>query len=71
MLYFIDNHDMTSDSGEYRLEKTIGIAGVDALLTLNFLLEGVPFVFNGYEVVDDLKHSMFSNHFYGKDPAIN
>lgn len=71
MLHFIDNHDVASDSGEERHEKTIGTAGVDALLVLDFLLDGVPFVFNGYEVADDLKHNMFSNRFYGKDPVIN
>ncbi len=71
MLHFIDNHDVASDSGENRHEKTIGTAGVDALLVLDFLLDGVPFVFNGYEVADDLKHNMFSNRFYGKDPVIN
>ncbi len=71
MLHFIDNHDVASDVGVDRHEKTIGTAGVDALLVLDFLLDGVPFVFNGYEVADDLKHSMFSNRFYGKDPVIN
>ena len=38
---------------------------------MDFMLDGVPFVFNGYEVADELKHSMFSNRFFGKDPAIN
>ncbi len=71
MLHFIDNHDVASDSWEERHEKTIGTAGVDALLVLDFLLDGVPFVFNGYEVADDLKHNMFSNRFYGKDATIN
>lgn len=71
MLHFIDNHDVASDSGQERHEKTIGTAGVDALLVLDFLLDGVPFVFNGYEVADDLKHNMFSNRFYGKDAAVN
>lgn len=71
MLHFTDNHDVASDSGEDRIEKVIGTAGVDALLVLDFMLDGVPFVFNGYEVADELKHNMFSNRFFGKDPAIN
>ena len=71
MLHFTDNHDVASDSGEDRIEKVIGTAGVDALLVLDFMLDGVPFVFNGYEVADELKHNMFANRFFGKDPAIN
>ena len=71
ILHYIDNHDVTSDNGEDRIEKVIGTNGVDALLVLDFMLDGVPFVFNGYEVADELKHSMFSNRFFGKDPAIN
>lgn len=71
LLRYIDNHDICSDSYEDRHEKTIGNAGVDALLVLDFLLDGVPFLFNGYEVADDLKHNMFSNRFYGRDAAVN
>lgn len=71
MLHFTDNHDVASDNGEDRIEKVIGTAGVDALLVLDFMLDGVPFVFNGYEVADELKHNMFANRFFGKDPAIN
>ena len=71
MLHFTDNHDVASDNGEDRIEKVIGTAGVDALLVLDFMLDGVPFVFNGYEVADELKHNMFSNRFFGRDPAIN
>ncbi len=71
MLHFIDNHDVASDCFENRHEKTIGTAGVEALLVLDFLLDGVPFVFNGYEVADELKHSMFANRFYGHDAVLN
>lgn len=71
MLHFIDNHDVASDCYEARHEKTIGSEGVEALLVLNFLLDGIPFIFNGNEVADELKHNMFSNRFYGKDAAIN
>lgn len=71
MLHFIDNHDVCSDSGEDRHEKTIGTDGVDALLVLNFLLDGIPFIFNGYEVADGLKHNMFANRFFGRDATVN
>lgn len=71
MLHFIDNHDVCSDSGEDRHERVIGTRGVEACLAVNFLLDGVPFVFNGYEVCDELKHSMFANRFYGRDATVN
>lgn len=71
MLHFIDNHDVCSDSYEHRHEKTIGTDGVEALLALDFLLDGVPFVFNGYEAADDLKHNMFANRFFGRDATVN
>lgn len=61
----IDNHDVCSDCGDERHEKTCTTSGVDALLVLNFTLDGIPFVLNGYEFADALPHSMFSNRFYG------
>ena len=71
MLRFFDSHDIASDSYEDRHEKTLGSLGVDALLALHFLMDGIPFLFNGYEVADDLKHNMFSNRYYGRDAAVN
>lgn len=71
VLRFIDNHDVASDSYENRIEKRIGADGVEALLVLNYTLDGIPFLFNGYEVIDDLKHNMFANRDYGRDPAVN
>jgi 1,4-alpha-glucan branching enzyme len=71
MLHFIDNHDVASDSYENRHEKVIGSDGIEALFVLTVTLDGVPFMFNGYEVMDGLKHNMFANRFYGRDPVIN
>ena len=71
ILHMIDNHDICSDGGEARHEKTVGTAAVDAMLVTMFMLDGVPFVFNGYEAADDLKHNMFASRFFKPDPAIN
>ncbi len=70
LLRILDNHDTCNEALENRLEKAAGHAGMDAAAALTFLLPGVPFVFNGNEMADDLKHSLFSNRFHGKDPAI-
>ena len=70
MLHFLDNHDVASDSGEDRLEKTLGHDAMDALHVLDYTLDGVPFVFCGNELADSLKHNMFANRFHGKDAPV-
>jgi len=56
---FIDNHDYTNDDYENRLEKRWGHAKVDAALVALFTLDGVPFLYNGQEVADAARHSIF------------
>ncbi len=56
---FIDNHDVTNDDYENRLEKRWGAAKVKAALAVLFTLDGVPFLYNGQEVADAARHSIF------------
>ena len=56
---FIDNHDYANDDYEDRLEKRWGSARVDAVLVGLFTLDGVPFLYNGQEVADAARHSIF------------
>jgi len=56
---FIDNHDFANDDYEHRLEKRWGHARVDAVLVGLFTLDGVPFLYNGQEVADAARHSIF------------
>lgn len=56
---FIDNHDFANDAYENRLEKKWGMARVNALLVTLFTLDGVPFLYNGQEVADAARHSIF------------
>jgi len=56
---FIDNHDIANDDYESRVEKRWGRAKVDASLVALFTLDGVPFVYNGQEVADTARHSIF------------
>jgi glycosidase len=56
---FIDNHDFSNDDYENRLEKRWGTARVDAVLVGLFTLDGVPFLYNGQEVADAARHSIF------------
>jgi glycosidase len=60
---FIDNHDIANDSINGRLDVKWGTRAVEASLFLIFMLDGVPFLYNGQEVADKAIHSI-----YGKVP---
>lgn len=56
---FIDNHDIANDAYDNRLEKAWGARRVNAALVALFTLDGVPFLYNGQEVADAARHSIF------------
>jgi len=56
---FIDNHDIANDAYDNRLDKAWGTARVNATLVALFTLDGVPFLYNGQEVADTARHSIF------------
>ncbi|HUT94339.1 MAG TPA: alpha-amylase family glycosyl hydrolase [Thermoguttaceae bacterium] len=56
---FIDNHDIANDAWNNRIEKAWGARHVHAALVLIFTLDGVPFLYNGQEVADTARHSIF------------
>lgn len=56
---FIDNHDIANDDYNNRLEKCWGAARVEAALVWLFTMDGVPFLYNGQEVADTARHSIF------------
>jgi len=56
---FIDNHDFANDDYENRVEKRWGAARVNAALVTLFTLDGVPLLYNGQEVADTARHSIF------------
>ncbi len=65
-----ENHDNASDLFDNRLEKLIGNEGCDAILVLLFTLNGIPFIYNGNEVADDSRKSMFWNRFCEGDMSV-
>ena len=71
VLRSMDNHDIANDTGICRRENAIGSRAVEACLTVNFTLDGVPFLYNGYEIADNGSHSIYGNRFYGKNFLIN
>jgi cyclomaltodextrinase / maltogenic alpha-amylase / neopullulanase len=56
---FIDNHDIANDSYDNRIEKAWGGRRVEAALVAIFTLDGVPMLYNGQEVADTARHSIF------------
>jgi glycosidase len=56
---FIDNHDIANDAWDNRVEKAWGTPRVNATLVALFTLDGVPMIYNGQEVADTARHSIF------------
>ncbi|HJA93590.1 MAG TPA: hypothetical protein H9717_10845 [Candidatus Eisenbergiella merdipullorum] len=67
----IDTHDSASDAGLNRYEVTMTTKGVEAALVITSTYEGVPFIWNGYEICDNAENCMFSNRDFGRRSAIN
>lgn len=66
-----DNHDIASDNYDARPERNGRNAMVDAALAVLFTMNGVPFLYNGQEVADGRRHSLFSNRFTGKNLVVD
>lgn len=64
---FIDSHDVANECYDVRLQTTLGNRGVEAALVLNYTIDGMPFVYNGYEVCDTAKHNIFANREHGRN----
>lgn len=56
-----DNHDIASDSYDDRLEKAAGFERINAALFCSYTFDGVPFLYNGYEVCDERRHAIFAS----------
>ena len=59
LVHYIDNHDISNDDYEKRREHCWGTAGVEAALALCLTLDGVPMIYNGQEIADKTRHSIF------------
>jgi glycosidase len=59
LIRYTDNHDIANDAFENRPERAWTHAGMDAALTLLFTLDGIPFLYNGQEIADEVRHSIY------------
>ena len=56
---YIDNHDISNDDYDTRRETKWTFDGINAAFVLIYSLDGVPFIYNGQEVADKNRHSIF------------
>ena len=70
-LKFVDTHDTVNKSYDDRFEKVVGHNLAEASLVINFTSYGIPFVYNGNEVCDATRHSIFGNRIYTPNLRIN
>lgn len=61
----LDNHDIANDQGDRRAEREFGPDAVEAAFAINYLIDGVPFIYNGCEVCDASRHSIYSDGRHG------
>ena len=66
LLRDIDNHDTVTD-WEGRTETVAGHDGMEQILALNYIIDGIPMVYSGNEIACCAKLNMFSNRFYRGD----
>ena len=67
----LDNHDFASDEYWNRFEKRIGKDAMDACFVVNYTLPNVPCVYNGAEVCDTNRHSIWGNRFHSANLTID
>lgn len=60
LVRYIDNHDIATDCGERRVETRRTTRGVNAALAMILTLDGVPFLYNGHEIADTARHSIYA-----------
>ena len=59
LVNFTENHDTANEGFADRAEKILGHANQAAGLAVIFALPGVPMVYNGQEICDESRHSIF------------
>jgi len=58
LISYNDNHDLANDM--QRPDVLFGEQGARALAVINFTIDGVPFLYNGQEIGDTSRHSIYA-----------
>jgi glycosidase len=54
---YLDNHDIANDGK--RRQTAWGEEAIRAFTILNFIIDGIPFLYNGEEIGDEARHSIY------------
>lgn len=58
---FTENHDTVNDDYDFRMEKRCGWDNQTLGLALCFAMDGIPLIYNGQEIADSRRHSIFGH----------
>lgn len=59
----LENHDVANDAYDERADAVLPREAVEAACLLSFLTESVPILYNGFEIADGRRHSIWANRF--------
>lgn len=65
-----DSHDIANDACEKRIERMVPLELTNVALAMDFALDGIPFLYNGQEIADGRRHSLWANREHGKNCVI-
>ena len=68
---FLDNHDTANNDWYNRLETQLGGEVMELALVINLTMNGHPMLYNGVEVADTNRHSIWGNRFHGANLTID
>lgn len=60
MFCFMENHDISNDDGENRIDRTHPVEVLNAAFVLTLLRRGLPLIYNGNEIADNAMSSFFA-----------
>ncbi|EIQ00463.1 glycosidase [Opitutaceae bacterium TAV1] len=66
-----DNHDIANNHMDSRPERHCPPEATNCAMALCFSLEGIPFLYNGQEVADGNRHSIWSNREHGHNNIVD
>ena len=59
-----ENHDIANDAYDNRLDVRADGAAGELATVVNFMMDGIPILYNGNEIADYRRHSFFSTRFH-------
>ena len=61
----LETHDYANDHYEKRPDKVLPAGAVECAHLINLMIDGIPFIYNGNEIADGNRHSIWGNRDFG------